>query len=307
MNVERVLRNTAATVSVTFTSGSTAVEADASVTVVAKKADGTTLFSTTATNDPAVGVYKVVISPQANLNFLTLTWTGTFSGTSISIDTYVEIVGGFYFSISELRAADSALANTSRFPDAALIDARLDVETEFEEICNRAFVPRFNRENIREFSWRDDDKGKYKEAELEFPDVFRITGASIGATSYSSVDTLAWETSYWIEPGYGTALNFRGGPILTGTIMSVPTFIQYEYGFQSVPMQIKQKALKRARLNLLGMGSTIDPRATTMILPDIGSVNLATPGIRGSETGIPDIDVVLRRYTYNGGSSAGVY
>jgi len=37
--VERVLRNTAATVSVTFYNGTTAVEADGAVTVVAKKAE----------------------------------------------------------------------------------------------------------------------------------------------------------------------------------------------------------------------------------------------------------------------------
>jgi hypothetical protein len=56
---------------------------------------------------------------------------------------------------------------------------------------------------------------------------------------------------------------------------------------------------------LLGQASTIDERATTMILPDIGTVNLATPGLRGSQTGVPDIDVVLSRYTLDGG--AGVY
>lgn len=307
MNVERVLRNTAATVSVTFSNGSTNVEADGTVTVVAKRADGTTLLSTNATNDPAVGVYKVVIPPQASLNFFTLTWTGVFTGTTISIETYVEVVGGFYFSISELRAADTALANTSRFPDAALIDARQDVETEFEEICNRAFVPRFAREYVIDM-WADsDEKGYYKSIALNHVDPIRITGAKIGTVVYSSVDTGVWETSQYVETLGGAALALRGGPLLTATATRTPTYLEYEYGYLQTPFQIKQKALKRARLNLLGMGSTIDPRATTMILPDIGSVNLATPGMRGSETGIPDIDVVLRRYTYNGGSSAGVY
>src|SRR4051812_36484040 len=97
--MERVLRNTAATTSVTFYNGSSAVEADGAVSVIAKRADGSTLFSTNATNDPAVGVYTVVIPAQANLNYLTLTWTGSFTGTPVSIVTEVEIVGGFYFAI----------------------------------------------------------------------------------------------------------------------------------------------------------------------------------------------------------------
>jgi hypothetical protein len=307
VNVERVLRNTAATVSVTFATGSTAVEADASVTVTVKKADGTTLLSTTAVNDPAVGVYTVVIPPQASLNFLTLTWTGTFSGTSITIESYVEIVGGFFFSISELRGADSALANATRFPDTALIDARQDVETEFEDICGRAFVPRYAREYIRDMFASNDERGYYKALYLTHTDPIRITGAKVGTTAYTSTDALSWETSQYVELIGGSGIALRGGPLLNGTFTGTPTYVEYEYGFPQVPFQIKQKAIKRARLNLLGMGSTIDPRATTMILPDIGSVNLATPGLRGSETGIPDIDVVLKRYTYNGGTSAGVY
>jgi hypothetical protein len=49
----------------------------------------------------------------------------------------------------------------------------------------------------------------------------------------------------------------------------------------------------------------MDERATTMLIPDVGTVNLATPGMRGSETGVPDIDVVLERFKIDGG--AGVY
>jgi hypothetical protein len=80
---------------------------------------------------------------------------------------------------------------------------------------------------------------------------------------------------------------------------------EYEYGMTRVPLLIKQKALKRAKMFLVGANSTIDERALTMNLPDIGSINLATPGVRGSETGVPDIDVVLNRYNLDGG--AGVF
>lgn len=306
MTVERVLRNTSATTQITLYNGSTAVEADGTVTVVAKKADGTTLFSTNATNDAAVGVYSVVIPPQATLNNLTLTWGATISGTPVTLVTEVEIVGGFYFSLAELRAADSALANLTRFPNQALIDARNSVESEFEDICHRAFVPRFTRQWITMYDDDNDGRGYYKYIVLEHPEPIRVTGAKIGNTSYSSVDTGNWETSGYIEFSRDPkTLNVRGDPLMTGLAFGNRVIVEYEYGAPSVPIPIKEKALRRARLNLLGMASTIDPRATTMNIPDIGSVNLATPGERGLETGIPDIDVVLRRYTMGG--TGGVY
>ncbi len=83
-------------------------------------------------------------------------------------------------------------------------------------------------------------------------------------------------------------------------------YIEYEYGTAQVPRMISEKAKKRAKGNLIGLASTIDPRATTMNIPDVGFVNLATPGQRGSQTGIPDIDVILERYSRSS-SMGGAY
>lgn len=299
--MDKVLRNTTATVSVTFYSGSTAVEADGTVTVVAKKADGTTLFSIDAVDDPAVGVYSTTIAPQADLNLLTLTWTGQFSATPVSIVSNVEIVGGFYFSIAELRNYDSTIANNLvRFPNDALVRVRDEVEAEFEDICHRAFVPRFYRETGIEM---DSDTSMIW---LEKPEATRFLSVKL-----NSIDYLAWYTA-----GYFTRDKYSPrGIIVTGSATGLFAYdsqyypsalvIEYEYGLPQVPIPIKEKALKRAKQKLMGLGSTVDERALTMTLPDIGTINLATPGVRGSETGVPDIDVVLSRYTLNGG--AGVY
>jgi len=40
----------------------------------------------------------------------------------------------------------------------------------------------------------------------------------------------------------------------------------------------------------------IDERATVMNIPDFGNFQLATPGQRGSYTGIPEVDIVLDSY-----------
>lgn len=301
---ERVLRNTAATTYVTFYSGSSPVDADGVVPVVVKRSNGTTLLSTNATNESDPGLYSVVIPAQSKLDELTITWTATLTGTPVSLESSVEIVGGFLFSISELRAADTALANTTRFPTQTLIDARQDVETEFEDICMRAFVPRFTGEYVIHYNEDYDGRGYLKVISLGSPEPIRVTGARIGSVSYSDVDTAGWETAGSIElTGDSRTLAVRGDPLMVGLAVGNRIWLEYEYGMTRVPAQIKIKAIRRARLNLLGMGSTIDPRATTMNIPDIGSVNLATPGMQGLETGIPDIDVVLRRYKLGSGAA----
>jgi len=296
--VERVLRNTAATVSVTFYNGSSPVEADGAVTVVAKKADGSTLFSTNATNDVAVGKYTTVIPAQTNLNIITMTWIGTFTGTPISLTTQVEIVGGFYFSIGELRAYESTFSNLVKYPDERLATARDQVEAEFEDICHRAFVPRFWRESSVEVDTDEDMLW------MEKPEAIRFT-----TLSQSGQDLISYYNSGYLIRDKNSP---RGIHVINSALnlfnydtMYYPISAEYEYGLTTVPIPIKQKALKRAKQFILGQNSTIDERAVTMLIPDIGQVNLATPGERGLETGVPDIDVVLRRYTLDGG--AGVY
>lgn len=292
--MERVLRNTAATVTVTFYNGSVAVDADTDPTVVVKRADGTTLLSTTATNEIGAGVYSLVIPPQATLNVLTLTWTGLFTGTPISIETTVEIVGGFYFTIAELRAQDKNFENTTKYPNSALIDARAYVEAEFEDICHRAFVPRYHRETS---VVTDQDTASLW---LEKPEVIRFLSLRV-----NGADQISWYNSgYLMRDKYSPHIvNLSNLALASSYAVSVDA--EYEYGMTSVPLPIKQKALKRAKMFLMGQTSTLDERAVSMSLPDIGTINLAQPGVRGSETGVPDIDIVLRRYVIDG--EAGVF
>lgn len=303
--MDRVQRNTAATISVTFYNGTTAVEADGAVTVVAKKADGTTLFSTSATNEAAVGVYSVIIPPQATLNILTLTWSGTFTGTAITMESVVEIVGGFYFSIAELRGYESQFANTTKYPNSKLTETRAYVETEFEDICHRAFVPRFYRETgmVADYSSGPVSSSPGVSSGLlwtEKPELIRINSVFV-----NDVDQSAWiAANYFKKDKYSPRALVVSDSALS-VFYATDVTMEYEYGMTQVPLPIKQKALKRAKQMLLGQSSTMDERATTMLIPDVGTVNLATPGLRGSETGVPDIDVVLNRYKIDGG--AGVF
>lgn len=294
MDIERVQRGTPATVTVTFYGDEAPLDADAGVTVTVKRPDGTTFSTGPATHVGAAGSgqYKVVIPAQTNLTYFDVTWTGTFAGNAATLTSYVEIVGDFYFTLSELRQYDSALTNTTRFPTDTLVEKRMDVEAEFEDICGRAFVPRFHREQLMQ--WTGEDYLR-----TEKPEVFNITKLTV-----DGADRMSYVTGNLIvrdqdDPHilhlYDEALELTN---------SDDVLIEYEYGMQRVPRPIKQMAKKRARGLLLGMNATIDERATVMSIPDFGTFNLAAPG--PAYTGIPDVDAVLHRYMLGFGT-AGAY
>src|SRR5512143_2294254 len=100
MDVERILRGTPATLTVTFYGDETAVDADGTVTCTIVDDAGTAVDSGNATNEDGIGVYSFDLSAQSDVNLLTATWAGTFSGEATSIVTQAEIVGGFYFTLA---------------------------------------------------------------------------------------------------------------------------------------------------------------------------------------------------------------
>jgi hypothetical protein len=191
----------------------------------------------------------------------------------------VEIVGAEYFSVAELRAFDNVLSNTTRYPTEKLIATRLAVESDFEGICGRAFVPRYARETLT-----SNGSGTLW---LKNPEPYRIITLTVNGEDWSDktittsddnlrVLVLAGRQGVWP----------RNGQVV----------IEYEFGPLQPPERVKNAALKLAKYKLVADQSRIDERATMMNIPDFGSFVMATPGMRGSITGIPEVDVVLWDY-----------
>jgi hypothetical protein len=113
---KQVKRNTGALVEVTFSGDETPLDADGAVTYAITKADGTSLTTGTATHVGSAGSgrYNLTLPPQADLNLLTATFTGTFGGIVQSQSVAIEIVGGFYVALSDIRAAANVTDNGSR-------------------------------------------------------------------------------------------------------------------------------------------------------------------------------------------------
>lgn len=286
---DRIIRNNAGVASITFYNGSTPIDADGSVSYVLKRPDGTTVASGTATKPASTtGIYQIIVPAQAALTRLTVTWTCTIGSLAVTETSTVEIVGGFYFTLAELRAFEANLT-PQKFSDARLAAAREEVESEFEQIMGQAWVARYERE--RGLAVNEDGQLR-----LKWPFLTAINSLTVdGVDRLDLVD----DGLVVLDSSNDMVLDFYEMD-LYGSVD-----IEYEHGNTQVPYKVKTAALKRARGILLGQNARIDERATLMSLPDFGTFSLATPGQRGSWVGIPDIDVVLDNYMH--GSRKGAF
>lgn len=281
--MERVLRGTPATLTAYFYNMETLVDPDDNdVTVTATRADGTDLFLTPqAATRVTAGVYAWTLPAQSNLNLFTVRWEGVIDAEPVSVTTYAEVVGGQYFTLPELRASDSALSNTDKYTTEKLRQARLAVEAEFEGICHRAFVPRYERELVAgdgtAYLW------------LDHPEPLRVITLSVDGEPWTDVEPRRPSDS--LRQLYLPDRTWPNG---------AEVLIEYEYGMWTAPERIKGAALKRAKYRLVADSSRIDERATVMNVPDFGNFVLSTPGMRGAYTGIPEVDVVLDDYVLSG-------
>lgn len=146
MAVTRVAKTAAATLTHTFTVGEIPTDSTTTVTVAVTDANGSAVTSGNATSaGTGTGQYTFALPPQSQLAALTVAWSATISGAAVVETDYVEIVGGFIFSLAEARASDPVLADANRYTSAMLVAARQEVEETCEWICAQAWVPRYRR------------------------------------------------------------------------------------------------------------------------------------------------------------------
>ena len=129
MGTQRVLRGAAATLTyVNLDADGVAADAAGAVTVGVTRADGTVLVAAgTATTKPGstTGIYTVGLTPTqtAQLDLLTATWTvGVLTAAARTTEHLV--VGGYMFSIDELRSARTGMDDVATWPTADMIAAR---------------------------------------------------------------------------------------------------------------------------------------------------------------------------------------
>lgn len=263
-------RNTQATLAVNVSAGA----ATGAVTATTKGEDGVTIATGAATHVGVGGDYTFLCPPQAELNRLTTTWSGTWNAVVQSVETFDEIIGGLLFSLAEARVyKDAGLADTTAYPDADIRDARDRIADDFQNCCGVPFFPRYERETLsgsgQTWLW------------LPYKRPLRLVSVMVGGVAMTSPELAA------------VVLNPSGK---LETAAAWPTgrrniVVTWERGYRRVPLEIHRAALELTHYELIS--SEITDRMVTFA-NELGTVRLSTPG-RENPTGIPLIDAVLHR------------
>lgn len=272
----RVVRGQSAKLSASFLSGEDALTLDGAVSVTITTAAGTLLESGTATAAPAVGtgVFTYDLGPQADVGHLSVVWAAQASGESVQVETEVDIVGGRYFTLAELRG-QSGLDDLAIFPTWLLEASRTAVEDLIHQVTGVAWCPAFARET------HDGSGNSTLLLRRLYPRA--ILSATVGG---SAIDTSAIEVysdgEVYNASGWGLA---RRGVVL-----------EYEHGRTNPPADLRRAALRLGRVTVLDFKSRIPERAVQMST-EAGSFNLSVAGEK-RPTGYPEIDAILAQHDH---------
>lgn len=254
--------------------------ATGAVTVTGRRASGAVLFDSRPAEVEPGGLASVALSADetAVLDSLTLTWVEEGGGT---YETVADVVGGFYFSLDEARYAAPGFTDTSKYPNELMADVRQEVEEELERITGRAFVPRYRRVVLNSGTLiRPPDVDVRKIRSLNFDGRNVATSVGLDGTLYMlSASQIA-----------NAAEEYSSG------LPQYQAVIEYEYGLSSPPADLKRAALIRM-VSRLGLSKSGVPDRNEYQLVDGQLFTVTQPGVRGSLTGIREVDAVYSSYS----------
>jgi hypothetical protein len=294
----RVLKTAGATLSRTVYVDETKTDVTGNMTVTVTRRDGTVVAAQSAivASHGTTGVYTYNLpggptpatSATWQLDALTVTWTGILAGSAVSLTDDVEVVGGFYFGLAEARGSDASLADPVKYPTATLARTRVQVEQEAEEIMQRAWVPRFRRVLL-------DGTGT---SSLVAPDAnirtlrsaawSWVTGQALVPVTGSNLSAIVVGGNSVLTQPYGLPW-----PIGTGNVL-----LEYEYGEDQPPEEIRQAAMTRLRSRCNVNRSTIPDRVSSYTTSDGVTANTFRLSMPGAwSTGIPEVDAVYARWS----------
>lgn len=276
----RVLRTARVTLTRVFYVDELPTAATGNVQVAVTRLDGTAVQSGNA----SVGGDGVTYSFQFNgsdvLDSLLVSWSATVAGDAVVLDQdTIDVCGGFYFGLAEARDADPVLKNTTKYPTAAIVGRRIEVEDEAELICEQSFVPRFHREVL---------SGGERILKLRWPRLRKIRALSVDGTAYTQPAIDAFGTG---DP-LGLLRFSRDGaawPYGVGNIV-----VEYEHGMDRPPATIVRGAKLRMKSLLLQNQSPLPDRAERIATTETGVVFLATE--KRDSTGIPTVDACYSKF-----------
>lgn len=291
---QRILAGVDATIRTSFADqDGTATTPGGAVTVDLTRADGTSIATgRTATGTSALSA-TLTAAEAAQLDLITCVWK---DAGATRATTRVEVVGGFYFSLAELRAFDDSLVDTNKYPDAKILTVRREVEEECERITRVAFVPRFRRAVIEGPSCTWGPPAPVGTFSVMLPDPRPRQIRSVAVTTPSGTTTMGStirSSALLASSGLVTFRNDGSLPLATAESVTV----EYEHGYDRPPADVRHAVLTRTRIRLNAEVTGVNAYATSFTQQGGGTWTLAQPGRAGFETGIPEVDAIYGRYS----------
>lgn len=282
----RILKGTAGVLEITVYSDGTLTDPTvASVAVVDDQGATVTVGAAALTGGSSGKITATLDDAQtAEVKNLTATWTLTVGANSQTFVTYHQVVGDLLFTEAELRAFDAAsVSDAATYTGRAILAMHDLVAESFEQICGVAFGARFHRDYL------DGDGGTKLWLQR-----FRVSSVLAAAVRTRGTQTWTALTSdeladLQVYPN-GKMQRESLGAWLAG---SRNIRVDYVYGYQPIPYEVKRAAMWVARDYLTG---TNIPRNALSQVDELGTYRLAVPGERGSWFGKPEVDRVLKDY-----------
>lgn len=245
------------------------------VTVDIESVDGTVLETGAATvgATTAERTYTLAAADNTRVDNLIVTWHSTNVGDQ---ETRVDVVGAVTMTVAQIRHYEPSLGAAAH-SDAAVVEARRDVEQTVERVCHRSFVPTLRTARIL-------SSGR-QALILDRPDLIEVR--SIAPTG----------------PDLATVAPDAAGIAIASTCWPLAYIdIAWVHGATVVPRDIKRATARMVRHQLIGgsNGSGIPENAISWARPDgMGTTTLAVPGLREWTTGIPWVDEILQAHTWD--------
>jgi hypothetical protein len=279
--VQRIVQHLGATLTHTFyVDGVAADPSPATATVTITRDNGTAVVTAQAATRTGAGVFTYTVTPThtALLDTWDAGWTATFGGQPQTFTDVVEVAGGVLFTLAQARAL-KPLQSITDYPTAKIVEARTMVETALEDACAVAFVPRYAKQAF---------SGNGRSTLLLPPRVRAIRsatneGVAVSAPYLATMRMLSTGELYYPSVWGAGFANYE---------------IAYEWGYDYPPPRVSQAALTWAK-NWLVKGP-IDERWTNMSTED-GTYAMSTPGMRGANSGLPEVDQVIHEYSLRAG------